>query len=58
MKSRLTSLGLDGRMMVFGWMLATQLSRKDSKRHFFSVGSAMLMSRIEVNYLNERRGIL
>jgi hypothetical protein len=48
-----------------GWMLATQSSRNDSNRDFFSAGSVMsfsdrlaMMNRIEVNDLNERRGIL
>jgi hypothetical protein len=64
-KFRLTSLGLDGRMTWDGWMLATQSSRNDSNRIFFSAGSVIsfsdrlaMMNRIEVNDLNERRGIL
>jgi hypothetical protein len=58
-------IGLDGRMAWDGWMLATQSSRNDSNRDFFSAGSVMsfsdrlaMMNRIEVNDLNERRGIL
>ena len=40
-KSRSTSIGLDGRTTFGGWMLATQLSRKDSNKILFAVGSAI-----------------
>ena len=38
------SIGWDGWMICDGWMLATQLSRNDSNRIFFAVGSAISLS--------------